>query len=239
MKLSSSTTKRIAALPGCPEWSLEPVLKAVGSAELILRRAIPRLAAILERSFDASPIREFLALHSGNAMVLPPPDWGVALTEPQAVKGLAHLVQGRPDRLLALLKGLGITFAHDELRNASIEAETPDRIDLLINLERRSFIVEAKFGHRITKGQLARYGRAVKGRHLCSGDRDILLLIDPTKANNLHHKQVSRWRVRSWAQVLLSLEREMCRTTSNDDDDFRLFRCLLWNRIGGFAMRIK
>lgn len=231
--------KRISSLPGCPEWSPEPILKAIGSANFILSRAIPRLATIRKRSFDATPIREFLALHSGNAMVLPSPDWGIALTEPQAVKGLAHLVQGRPDRLLALLKGLGITFSYDELRNASIEAETPDRIDLLIKLGRRSFIVEAKFGHRITKGQLARYRRAVTGRRLCSGDRDVLLLIDPNRANNLHHKQVSKWRVRSWAQVLLSLEREMCRTTSDDDDNFRLFRCLLWNRIGGFAMRKK
>lgn len=234
----SAAVIHVANLPGRRAWCGDPILGFMAAKLTVEQRAIPMMAAQSHYFFSASPIRDILALHAGHMLGRPVPDWGIMLTEPQATKGLAHLVQGRERRIRGLLKGLGIAATDDEIRMATVEAETSERIDLLIRLGARAFIIEAKFGHKVTKGQLARYSKALRGRKRAKGDCDILLLIDPANAPDLHHKQRQRWRSSSWVELLLGFERELANAPSeSDDDDFRLFRRLIWHRIGGLSMR--
>ena len=196
------------------------------------------MAARSDAIFDALPVREALGLHPGHALGRSVPDWGITLTEPQATKGVVHLVQGRPARIRGLLDGLGISATDKEIEIAEVQAETSDRIDLLISLGARRIIVEAKFGHEVTKGQLSRYYKKLQRSKRPKNDRHILLLIDPQTAPDLHYKQRGKWRVCSWAGLLLAFERALAKAPSeSDDDDFRLFRRLLWERIGGLGMR--
>lgn len=145
--------QRLANHPGAwiSAWEPAPVLHVahVGA------RSTSALAARPAPPFTARPIREALALHPSHALVRSVPDWGFRITEPQATKGLAHMVDGNIARMRALLFGLGIPASEDEIGSATIEAETTDRIDLLIRLGPRAVIVEAKFGHRVTLGQLS------------------------------------------------------------------------------------
>lgn len=234
----SASVLEVAALPGHPVWCGAPILGFVEALKSAEHKAVPIMAARSDAIFDALPVREALGLHPGHALGRSVPDWGITLTEPQATKGVAHLVQGRPARIRGLLDGLGISATDKEIETAEVQAETSDRIDLLISLGARRIIVEAKFGHVVTVEQLSHYINAVRGREQLEDDRDVLLLIDPETAPDLHDKQCGEWRVCSWAGLLLAFERVLAKAPSeSDDDDFRLFRRLLWERIGGLGMR--
>lgn len=96
----------------------------------------------------------------------------VRLTEPQITKGFAHFLNAsdrktRTGRIRALLRALGSRPGNKErsLREASVTPEAPAnerRIDLLIEWtdasgRGRGAIIEAKFGHHVTPGQLPGY----------------------------------------------------------------------------------
>jgi len=226
--------RNIAALadppnPWQPAWERGAILEIVRKEG----QAIAALAHQPAPPFAPAPVREALALHPYHALVRGAPDWGFRLTEPQATKGLEHMVRGNPARMRGLLDGLGIVASGVEVAEATIEAEL-HRIDLLIRLAERAIIVEAKFGHRVTAGQLSTYWTKTAPRARTQG---VLLLIDPETAPDLHPKQRGKWHTRSWAALLIALERAMAASPDDDDEDFRLFRRLLWHRVGGLSMR--
>ena len=213
-----------------PVWEGSAILAVVGKE----RAAISAVARQPPPPFTAAPVRNALALHSDHALVRGVPDWGnFRLTEPQATKGLAHLIGGNPARMRGLLDGLGVDASEEEVAQATIEAEK-HRIDLLIRLPQRAIIVEAKFGHRVTAGQLSTYWTKTAPGAQAQG---VLLLIDPETVPDLHHKQRGKWPARSWASLLIALERAMAAAPGADDEDFRLFRRLLWRRVDGLSMR--
>lgn len=226
-----SEIRAVSFLPGRPAWNDRSVFHVGLSAAKRERLAIPMLASKTPLGFCSKPIRTTLALHHGHALSLPAPDWGFQLTEPQATYGLAHMIDGRPTRMLGLLNGLKVTET-EQVEQATIIAEE-DRVDLLIRMGNRAIIVEAKFGHHVTDGQLSNYWKKISRSAKPEG---ILLLIDPDDAPELHHAQKKHWRIISWAEMLLGLERAMKDNSTEDDDDFRLFRRLVWERIGGLSM---
>jgi len=231
--ITSSEIRAVAALAGRPVWDGHSVSQIGLTAAKREQLAIPILALQTPPVFTDEAIRSVLALHHGHALSRLAPNWGFQLTEPQATYGLAHMLEGRPARLRGLLKGLQIAATEEELAQATIVAEE-ERVDLLIRMGDRAIIVEAKFGHHVTDRQLSSYWKKISPT--AKNTKGVLLLIDPEGAPELHYKQKEHWRVVSWVEALLGLDRAAKDDTS-DDDDYRLFRRLLWERIGGLTMR--
>jgi len=231
--LTPSQIRSVALLPGHPAWDGHSVLQVGLTEKKCEELAIPILAAQAPPAFTSKPIRCALALHRGHGLARPAPNWGFQLTEPQATQGLAHMIAGHPMRMQGLLKGLRIAATDEEAAQATIVAEE-ERVDLLIRIGKRAIIVEAKFGHHVTDRQLSNYWKKISPT--AKKTKGLLLLIDPEDAPELHYTQRAHWRVVSWVDLLVGFERFLKNNISADDDDFRLFRRLLWERIGGLSM---
>ena len=181
-----------------------------------------------------------------------PVDW-VRLTEPQATSAFVHFLHAedravRKGRVRAFLRALGSDGGQPDsvLRKVSAEAEAaagPRRIDILLRWQdasnlRRGAIVEAKFGHQISGGQLSRYSERLGGierqyrKDSESRERPLLFVVssrrrrhdDKALADNRY------WRWMSWRSLLLGYDRAL--DPEHDDDEFRRFRRTLWDRAG-------
>ena len=181
----------------------------------------------------------------------------VRLTEPQITKGFAYSLNAgdrktRTGRIQALLRVLGSRPGNEDksLRDASVTPEAPAnerRIDLLIEWtdasgRRRGAIIEAKFGHHVTPGQLPGYrtrlGRLERDyrREVPSNEqeRPLLFIVSPLRddrvARALSRQRSKDWRWISWRSLLLAYDRAL--HPDHDDDAFRQFRRTLWHRAG-------
>ncbi len=177
------------------------------------------------------------------------------LTEPQVTKAIAYLLSSedrvtRGGRIRALLAALG--SRPDETGaapgNARVTAEAlvtgkQQRMDLLVEWHDGKFdrgaVIEAKFNHDVTTGQLSVYRR-----HLLRVERQyrrddrvgrpeplLLFVVSP------EHRKVARalarnkdWRWKSWRSLLLAYDRFL--EPQHDDETFRQFRRTLWDRAG-------
>ena len=192
------------------------------------------------RTFE-SIFGRFSPNHSFSAHLL---NWGLKLTEPQATRALAHLISAgegelRSRRIKAFLHALGAREVPDlkTLQKCQIEAER-DRIDPLFRLpivgtdKFRPVVVEAKFDHKITKGQLSRYRKAVaanKSNYLQSAEYFILGLNQSASRGMISRQSIS-WKFVSWTQLWLKFEK--LRPQENNQD-LELFMRTLWDRIKG------
>jgi len=174
----------------------------------------------------------FGRFHLGHAFRALRPDWGIRLTEPMATRGLAHLL-GRgsgclkAQRIKAFLEALRIPCIPDNraLEQAEVYSEA-DRIDLEVRFQKRVVLVEAKFGHKLTPGQLRRYYNARKEfRPDC---RIVGLTSDA--GTGRHHKQEKRWPVVLWRDLWLRFEKKR---PYEADGQLAAFMAWLWQRIGG------
>ena len=179
-----------------------------------------------------APDHAFLALS---------PDWGINLTEPMATRGLAHLL-GRGSgslkahRIRAFLESLRIPDLPDDqsLEQAKVCSEV-DWIDLEVRFHSASgkervrvVLVEAKFGHKLTPGQLKRYyNERYKFRPDCR-----IVGLTPDAGKGRHHKQVKKWPVVLWRDLWLRFER---RRPHEADGQLTAFMAWLWQRIGGLS----
>ena len=183
----------------------------------------------------------------------------VRLTEPQITRGFAHCLDAdvrttRTGRIRALLRALGSDpgDAGSSLREARVRSEVRakangKRIDLLIEWTdasrlKRGAVIEAKFGHHVTRGQLRDYrthlGRIERDyrREVPANqqERPLLFLVSPlheagiTRA--LRRQRSQDWRWMSWRSLLLAYDRSL--DPDHDDDAFRQFRRTLWDRAG-------
>ena len=182
----------------------------------------------------------------------------VRLTEPQITKGFAHCLNAggrtiQTGRIRALLRALGSELgdADNGLCKASATPEASAnkkrRIDLLIEWtdasgRKRGAVIEAKFGHHVTPGQLPGYrtrlGRLERDyrREVPSNEqeRPLLFIVSPLRddrvARALSQQRSKDWRWMSWRSLLLAYDRFLHH--DHDDDMFRQFRRTLWNRAG-------
>lgn len=113
------------------------------------------------------------------------------------------------------------------LEQAKVYSEA-DKIDLEVHFDKRVVLVEAKFGHKLTLGQLQRYYDARrKFRPDC---RIVRLTSDAGKGG--HHKQGKRWPVVLWRDLWLRFEK---RRPYEADGQLAAFMAWLWQRIGALS----
>ncbi|PLX36230.1 MAG: hypothetical protein C0606_16160 [Hyphomicrobiales bacterium] len=193
--------------------------------------------------------RLFGVLSSGHSLSAHEIDWGIHLTEPQTTKAIVHLLQ--PDgsdkqasRLAAFLKALGTPDVPnlELLRSAEIEAERPvdgGRIDIEVRIpcspnadSWRPILVEAKFGHTLTKGQLGKYTRSVSAKPYVDKAADFVVLAQYDRERAHISEDDKEWRFLTWRELWLRFERLRPR---DDDPNFTIFLNMLWSRIGGLG----
>ena len=184
-----------------------------------------------------------------------PLDWVIRakLTEPQVTKAIGHFLHSedhvtRAGRIKALLAALGSRMEGDP-ENALATAEAPvagtqRRIDLLVEWQdgefNRGAVIEAKFGHDITKGQLSAYRRHLLGverqyrrAEHAGGPEPLLLFVVSSDYRTSDNRALGRnpdWRWKSWRSLLLAYDRFL--EPQHDDETFRQFRRTLWDRAG-------
>ena len=179
------------------------------------------------------------------------------LTERQITKGFAHLLNAgggatRTGRIRALLRALGSDLgdSDSDLHEAWATAEAPAnrrRIDLLIEWTdgsgcNRGAVIEAKFEHHVTAGQLPTY-RSRLGRierdyrreaQCIQPERPLLFIVSPLLDRKvrraLSQQRNTDWRWMSWRSLLLAYDRVLHH--DHDDETFREFRRTLWDRAG-------
>jgi len=197
---------------------------------LIQPRRVEVRTAVLESVFGRfSKGHAFLALN---------PNWGIKLYERQATSGLAYLLSQGSGRLRALrmrafLDALGITELPDDqmLERAEVHSEV-SRIDLEIRFptnegQMRVVLIEAKFDHKLTKGQLGVYYKKRKDY-----DRRDCRIVGLTSAagKGRRGKQNQLWRVVLWRNLWRRFEK---RRPYEEDGQLAIFMAWLWARIGG------
>ena len=181
--------------------------------------------------------------------------------EPQITKGFAHFLNAdghadgdttRTGRIRALLRALGSDpgDADCSLRKARVRPEARTnrkRIDLLIEWtdasgRRRGAVIEAKFEARVNSGTLPAYRIGLRRieknyrREVPSNrqERPLLFLVSPVRDDRitraLRRSRSQDWRWMSWRSLLLAYDRRL--NPDHDDDAFRQFRRILWDRAG-------
>lgn len=170
-----------------------------------------------------------------------PLDWGFGLTEPMATKTLARFLTAgsgevRAKRIRAFLQAVGLPECCadlDSLQRCRIVAEE-DRIDLKLVWKNDAgrdvvVIIEAKFGHKITEGQLSGYRATVQRIHKCRPFASILLTLDDSVCSSLKGKQSALWRQVNWRDFWLRFER--LRPVEHNLS-LQMFLNTLWHRSG-------
>ncbi|MEJ8476914.1 PD-(D/E)XK nuclease family protein, partial [Roseibium algae] len=175
--------------------------------------------------------------HSFDAPTL---DWGFNLTEPQATKTIAHLLnKGSGDvlalRIIAFLSAMKSPYVPTigEARSAVVEAEV-NRIDLVLKYQKEgsdkysAVIIEAKFGHKITRGQLSKYTKIIKRDKSVdmASTEWVILGIDDNAMNGLKGRQWNKWRFVSWRGLWLRFEKAR---PIEDDPNLTIFLQWLWH----------
>ncbi len=179
-----------------------------------------------------------------SALDVEPTLW-LRVTETQITRSLADFInEGGPGRVMAFLRALpcaGVDLP-DAFESGRASAEVPavgGRVDLLVTgrTGTRTYgaAVEVKIDHKLHNplGSYARLatdeGLAVAGRF--QGRTTGTLVILARSTSNATRKRLSHnrgWRFVHWSGFLRRFERELAHAP--DDDDFRAFRRLVWDR---------
>ncbi|EDN67373.1 hypothetical protein BGP_2538 [Beggiatoa sp. PS] len=182
-------------------------------------------------------------------------DWGFCFSEPKMIQGLAHfLLRSRQSCwyfLLALFSTARENIPHEDrntfLRSASVETET--RINVGKNKSMRTdlcirwysangclnlAVVEFKFEHPITKGQLRNYRHyAEKQANATGGHYYLFLVFQKLDKKSLrlvknHYNKI--WDPIQWIPLLKCWECYLTADTEMNAKDFAQFRHTLWQR---------
>jgi hypothetical protein len=216
-----------------------PILQAVRHEDFHGVTPATSVQGALHRTFalNATP-------HAFDAM---PHSW-TTFREPQITTGLAYFLGSGPQRgrprvqaflnsafrtsgAVALTERLGASEVGGTLAKAE-EA----RVDLVVEAAlsdgtRTGVVVEAKFCHHLTRGQLPAATRHAVSRGLTAKNAAFLVVLPDiamvgtaifSKVGNRH------WRAVSWWDLLLDFERTL--DPSADDGQFRAFRRTIWSQ---------
>lgn len=180
----------------------------------------------------------------------------VRLTEPQITKTIAWFLNStdhvaRWGRIRALLAALGCRL--EGIEGVPGKVRVTDQapvackrsIDLLVEWQdgaafSRAAVIEAKFGHDVTKGQLKTYRRHLLGierryrqaGHIDGPEPPLLFIVSPSyrKSDARALTRNRDWRWKSWRSLLLAYDGYL--DPQHDDETFRQFRRTLWDRAG-------
>lgn len=112
-----------------------------------------------------------------------------------------------------------------------VQTQKGKRIDILIQWKSetgtRAVAVEAKFGHRVTAGQLPAYKYYCKHEKKFDAPEFILLTLDGQKS-----ERNKDWKSLSWLSFLTRFEKQLS-IMRCDDLIFTSFRAMVWQKIGG------
>ena len=167
-----------------------------------------------------------------------PPHIWTRFHEPQITGGLAHFLNDGPP---AQCRARGIAFvtaaaqiagqpvATFQRAHSAFAVAEENRTDLLVTLygdgKPTGASIEAKFGHRLTRGQLTKAYKHIDslGWEL---DTAVMLVVAPDAT--IFPKKEKKWRSTSWWSLLNAFE--TCLDPVYDDEDFRRFRRTIWSR---------
>lgn len=235
------------SLPAAPPFAtgaLMGYLAIVGGPAGSIHRGMPAIPPPAWSEGAAAASRLF-RLDEDHCFHTPPHVWS-NFHEPQITRGFAHFLgMGPPSlrrgRALAFMRAAalcaGRTFGETDLDGATFRCIAEEnRTDVLLecrtNGGRFGVSLEAKFGHRLTRGQLPRamaHARDGCGWNL---DRSVFLVVAPdADALNgpvMHANRRNGWVPTSWWNLLDLLEREM--RPAFDCMDYRRFRRTVWHR---------
>ena len=164
--------------------------------------------------------------------------------EPQITRGLVHFLDTAPAKLrkarcLAFARAVSACCKPEHRRTyldnptlVRVVAEEK-RVDILVELSDRGgrfgVAIEAKFDHRLTKGQLESAVSHTKDRRW-DLNRSCFLVVGPhldrLDSEILHHN--SDWSCVTWWALLRHLEREL--PIYADCAEFRRFRSTVWSQ---------
>lgn len=164
--------------------------------------------------------------------------------EPQVTAGFAYFLNSGPARCrvaraLAFVKAAARCAGRNvssidafDVQTARCVAEE-NRTDILVELRsgsrRVGAAIEAKFGHKLTRGQLPKALRHVRDCDWIVQD-SVLLVVSPDAAslNPAIMRQNRNWHAASWWSLLSNLEQ--LTDPDHDCDDYRRFRRTVWRR---------
>jgi hypothetical protein len=182
---------------------------------------------------------------------------GFSATEPQITKGIVHFIN--PDnygktgvlRLKTFLHALlykqskydvlikSLEDAHSFTVEAEKSVKNGKRIDIFVGWNpqgkdkyKYGLIIEAKFGHKVTIGQLSSYReyakKLINNDNDNDNDNDIALIL--LTLNGKPSNRNKEWHPVQWFTLMSRWERKLCKL-NNCDTDFNNFRRFVWNKI--------
>ena len=237
---------------GAPVWfdaiHQLPVLVAAGwssdALEVAIRQDALRFSETLDWAVGFSALESAFKLNRESHLFRAEPlvPW-MTFTEPQLTKGLAYYLKAaEPDtriaRVRALLEGLGAAELGSDMSEVMVTAEAPTsknkRIDLLIEWNdsskmRYAAVIEAKFGHDVTSGQLPAYRTHLRK---IARDRQLLAVVSPrpSRSSTRALQRNRDWRWIAWRDLLVAHERAL--PVDCDDEGYLQFRRTLWDHAG-------
>lgn len=222
--------------------ALDAYLDIVGDPTPIIRRGLAAITPAVWRDGIDGIIGVFGIDHDHHCFHVGPHDWAT-FHEPQITAGFVHFLNSgdhsrRLARSIAFVQAAsrcaGNLLNLTDIRSARCVAEE-NRTDILVELQGGQQLIgasiEAKFGHKLTRGQLPK-----SYRHVCTRSWDltnsVLLVVapDPATLNAavMRQNRKAGWRATSWWALLGHLER--LTDPAHDCSDYRRFRRTVWAR---------
>nr|WP_319514940.1 hypothetical protein [uncultured Cohaesibacter sp.] len=262
MKEIISALPKLANFPPPQPWD-DSFLRKIGERQqadlLTYNRTRMRNTSIVSREWSQqiTALSHFLGseyLTKTNAYSTPCPSWGFLPTEPQITKGWAYFISdGLTDSEKRLVvshfcnsmcrsSGLyGPAICVEGAYDIEVRSEEPSGakfIDLFIswkdiNEKQDGFIVELKFDHKLTNGQLPCYRRLAKSMFY-QGLNNRLFVIEPrTRTSTLRSLRNNKdWRLTNWDAFLREFERNLPSVGSDHrNQKFAAFRRIIWEKI--------
>lgn len=160
-------------------------------------------------------------------------------TEPQITNGIAYFLneENTLARCQAAFDACWFDTGSSSPKIQSVELVVAElgKIDLLVigvcdDETRVALCIEAKFGHSITEGQLAKYkGKIIDYHNIKNPEAMCLMIIAPKHRRDIAGSlQTGDWRFMEWKKWLIHYDNAL--PYSSDNEDFRRFRKTIYQR---------
>lgn len=184
-----------------------------------------------------------------SSLLHPPLEWKMSLSERITTETLARLLNAgsigeRFKRVRSFLLALGLSECSIDCKVmdvcycevfAEVPADDGRRIDMKIVWRAREagenvLVIEAKFEHIITPGQLCSYVASTRRRHGGACCRYLILGLSDDLRRHVNRRTDGDWLFCSWRDLWLRFETG--RPCEENNMNLRLFLHALWGRMG-------